>query len=109
MAHHGDDPSAVPIGAMTGKTLDELRECLKPIPYMDNPRFGATGRHPQGFYNDNDEGEIQFGVAADKKQGKVLLNFGKPVAWIGFDREQAIELANSLRQKADDLLDISKE
>jgi hypothetical protein len=70
--------------------------------------FGATGRFPMGKLTESDEGEIAFGVAADKSAGKVIINFGKPTAWVGMDREQALALAESLKQKADDLLDASK-
>jgi hypothetical protein len=71
-------------------------------------QFGATGRFPMGKLTETDEGEIAFGVAADKKTGKVIINFGKPTAWLGMDREQALALAESLKSKADDLLDVSK-
>jgi hypothetical protein len=92
-----------------------LRELFGEIPERD-PRellrqfqqpFGATGRFPMGKLTETDEGEIAFGVAADKASGKVIINFGKPTAWVGMDREQALALAESLRQKADDLLDVS--
>jgi hypothetical protein len=82
------------------RSLNFLRELQQP--------FGATGRFPMGKLTETDEGEIAFGVAADKSLGKVIINFGKPTAWVGMDREQAIALADSLRQKADDLLDVSK-
>ncbi|HEY0004400.1 MAG TPA: hypothetical protein VGB17_06285 [Pyrinomonadaceae bacterium] len=102
MAHHSRFPfDDMPEGLrdmFPDKSKDEyIHELLSP--------FGATGRFPQGQYTPQDEGEIAFGVAADKSQGKVIVNFGKPVAWFGMDREQALALAESLKQKADDLLD----
>lgn len=105
MAHHGSNPFGD----------DEMPKALRDF-YTDKHReafgapsdFGATGRFPQGKYAPTDEGEIAFGVAADREAGKVVINFGTPVAWFGMDREQALALAESLRQKADDLLDISK-
>lgn len=68
---------------------------------FDEPRFGATGQYPDGHYTDADEGEIQFGLAADKAAGKVIIDFGKPVAWIGMLPAQARELAALLVAKAD--------
>lgn len=64
-------------------------------------KLGATGEYPDGHYTDADEGEIQFGLAADKAAGKVIIDFGKPVAWIGMLPAQARELAALLVAKAD--------
>jgi hypothetical protein len=81
MAHHGDD-------------IDTLRRFLG-LP----DGLGATGRFPHGHINENDQGEIQIAVAADRKQQKVIIDFGKPVAWIGFDADQARELGEMLIAK----------
>lgn len=82
MAHHGDD-------------IDTLRKFLG---LQDG--LGATRRFPEGTLNDNDEGEIRVAIAADRAQQKVIIDFGKPVAWIGFTAEQATELGEMLIQKA---------
>jgi len=60
--------------------------------------IGPTGKFPQGRLTDNDEGELR--VAIGQKDGKVVIDFGKPVAWIGFDPEQAEQIAETLRQHA---------
>lgn len=83
MAHHGNDIS------------EQMRELFNP-----DPKHGATGEFPRGKIAPEDEGGIRFGVAADK--GKVLLDFGKPVAWIGMDPEDAYALAETLKRKADE-------
>jgi hypothetical protein len=62
--------------------------------------LGATGRFPQGKYTTEDEGELQFAIAADKTAGKVLINFGKPVEWVGMDADQADGLGDLLKSKA---------
>jgi hypothetical protein len=49
----------------------------------------------------NDEGELAFGVTA--YHGKVILNFGGPVASLGLSPDQARALALSLRQKANEI------
>lgn len=107
MGHHsstpfGDDdlPEAFRNLIPEKNVMDKLRELQQP--------FGATNRFPMGKLNEHDEGEIMFGVAADKSQGKIIINFGKPTAWIGMDRQQALDFAALLKQKADDLLDVSK-
>ena len=53
--------------------------------------FGATGKFPQGHLNEDDEGELKIGIGVS--EGKVVINFGTPVVWIGFDADQAVELA----------------
>lgn len=60
--------------------------------------LGPTGNYPLGKLNETDEGEIMMGVS--HTPGKVILNFGKPVAWIGFTAEQASELADSFMEHA---------
>ena len=63
--------------------------------------LGATGQFPQGKLNEDDEGEIAIGIARDGN--KVLLNFGQPVAWIGFDADQAIQIATDLVKRAGEI------
>ena len=82
MAHHGDSAAA--------------NEAMKRL--IREWNLGATGQYPQGHLNDNDEGELKLAVGTEG--GKVVMNFGKLVAWIGFDPEQALTLADSLREKA---------
>lgn len=58
------------------------------------PTFGATGKFPDGKLVPHDEGEIRFGVT--HKGGKVIIDFGEPVHWIGMTPDQAKLLAASL-------------
>lgn len=88
MAHHSNDADD-----------KYIRDLFKNAIPLASP-FGGTGRYPQGQLSPSDEGEIQFGVAADPTNNKVVINFGKPTAWIGFDAEQAEQLAESLLSKA---------
>jgi hypothetical protein len=53
--------------------------------------FGATGLFPDGKLIKEDEGELRFGIAHD--QDNVILNFGKPVAWLVLPPEVAKQLA----------------
>ena len=70
-------------------------------------KLGATGEYPRGKLNDDDEGEIVMGIAADPKNGVVVMNFGKPTSWIGFTGEQAEQIAQSLSEKALELRGIT--
>lgn len=62
--------------------------------------LGATGRFPGGKLNSDDEGELKMGLSHDPRQQVVVLNFGKPVEWIGLPPVLARELANGLLQHA---------
>lgn len=55
---------------------------------MNDPRY------PQGKLNDQDDG--QLAVAIGHERGNVVLNFYKPVKWIGMPPEQALGLARLL-------------
>lgn len=68
-------------------------------PWNKRP-FGATGTFPQGVLNDDDQGALKIGVAFDKKDGLVHLEFGKPIAWTAFPPEMATQLARSLLKHA---------
>jgi hypothetical protein len=61
-------------------------------------RLGPTGQFPQGKLTARDEGEIR--VAIGTVDGKVVLNFGSSVAWIGFTPEQAREIAAAMIEQA---------
>jgi hypothetical protein len=61
--------------------------------------LGATGEFPHGKIADHDEGEIRIGVAADRVNGVVLVDFGKSVRSIGFTAEQGSDLADLILEK----------
>jgi len=100
MAHHGqgrppgfpeEDPGAIK------KLMDAVADAEADA----KTAFGDTGRYPQGALSKDDEGELRFGVTTHN--GKVVLNFGKPVEWIGFDADQAIEIAQQLIKRAGEI------
>ena len=63
---------------------------------------GATGIYPQGKMRSDDEGEIKLAIAHDANN--VLVNFGKPVAWLGLPPKEALQLADLLETHARALL-----
>lgn len=63
----------------------------------DQVMAGATGRFPQGMLNADDEGELIIAVGLD--QGKIIVHFGKEVAWFGLDADSAEAFANNILQK----------
>ena len=45
-----------------------------------------------------DEGAIQFSIG--EKDGKVVIDFGTPVAWVGMSPQQAADFASTLLKRA---------
>jgi hypothetical protein len=80
--HHSNEPSNF-------DTIEKLKQ-LYPI--------GATGRFPEGQLHKSDEGEIAFAVGVER--GKIVIEFGKSVAWVGMNPEQADSLADLLKARA---------
>lgn len=68
-----------------------------------NPTFGATDQFPDGKISAEDEGELQFGIAHD--QDNVLINFGKPVTWLGLPPNEARAFANLILHHAEQIRD----
>lgn len=59
---------------------------------------GALGAFPEGKLTGNDEGAIQF--AMGEANGKVVIDFGTQVHWLGMTPQQAAEFASALLKKA---------
>ena len=85
MSHHSENPNGSPIPEAIARALDK-------------PLIGATGLHPEGKLTATDEGGLQFAVGV--KDGKVCLDFGTPVAWLGMTPSDALQLAESLVSNA---------
>lgn len=66
-------------------------------------KIGATGQFPKGKLNKEDEGALAMAVASDFENRKVMINFGKPVEWLGLDPEDAVQLARMLMHKASEV------
>lgn len=67
----------------------------------DRYAIGPTGSYPAGKLNEQDDGELR--VAIGVEVDKVVLHFGKKVAWVALTREQAINIATLLQLKAESL------
>lgn len=85
MSNHSDDFRDTPIPEAVARALQQ-------------PLIGATGTHPSGKLTPHDEGGIQFAIGV--KDGKVCIDFGTPVKWLGMEPGQALELASSLIEHA---------
>lgn len=56
---------------------------------------------PRGKLNADDEGALQIGIATLDKT--LIINFGKPVEWIGLDKITAVALAETIKKRAEEL------
>jgi hypothetical protein len=79
MSHHGNNPPFI-----QKALVDEMSKLM--------------GEYPEGRLNADDSGALAFSVGVEN--GKVLLRFPKPVAWIGFTGDQALEIAELLIRHA---------
>jgi hypothetical protein len=77
-------------------TIEVLKEFQ---PWNERP-FGPTGEFPQGKLDDTDEGALKIGIAYDKLDGIIRVEFGKPIAWLGLPPPEAVGLARLLLRHA---------
>lgn len=77
MSHHGNPPQNPAMHEMMKKLM---------------------GEYPQGRLNQNDAGALAMSVAV--QNGKVIVEFPKPVAWFGMTPKEAIGMAEMLISKA---------
>jgi hypothetical protein len=69
----------------------DLIQRLVEIYIMDKNRAhpvpGPTGSYPRGKLRDDDAGELKFSIGVE--EDKIILRFGTPIRWIGFDIDTA--------------------
>jgi hypothetical protein len=113
MAHHSSEQSdalrALLLGQNEAMKRDLLGEDVRKQQELYDaimPNLGATGRFPEGKLTPEDEGEIQ--IAIGHKDGKVVVDFGKPTVWIGFTPAQARDIADLLMLRADTCEDAAR-
>lgn len=60
--------------------------------------LGATGTHSRGKIHESDEGDLRIAIGA--KDGVVVVDFGKQIAWIGFEPDRAEQFAQLILTRA---------
>ncbi len=95
MAHHGSEPfDGTPEDPARKIERNKLMRDL-----LDTTGFrGALGGFPEGQLTKSDEGALQFAVG--EKDGKVVIDFGTPVHWIGLTPQQACDIASAILKRA---------
>ena len=54
-------------------------------------------KYPDGKLNNNDEGQLRIAVYQEK--GRIIINFGKELSWIGFGKDEMRAFINGLEKK----------
>lgn len=98
MSNHGDEP--FDHGPEQKKDFDAIQGRNKLMrDLLSTTGFrGALGDFPEGKLTKSDEGAIQFAIGS--KDGKVILDFGTSVHWVGMTPQQAADLASTLLKRA---------
>jgi hypothetical protein len=91
MSHHGSMP-------FDEGDPDAIRKLLKEMQKASADYRGPVGAYPDGMLHKSDEGSLQFAIGG--KDGKVVIDFGAPVAWVGMTPQQAIDLAATVIKHA---------
>lgn len=106
MSHHSDDEpfidpdrvDAIRKKLVNAQSEDEAPEVFKARlrrQLLDTTGFrGAVGSFPDGQLGPNDEGSLQFGLSA--VDGRVVIDFGKPVRSLGMTPQEACDFAGDL-------------
>ena len=64
-------------------------------------KLGATGEFPGGKLTEDDEGALNLAIGG--KDGKVVIDFGTPVVWIGLTPQEAAEFASLILKYAKEM------
>ena len=97
-SEHDEQMTKRLLDAVAHKKIDAAAFRVEAMERREQLKLGATGEFPEGKLTDSDEGEIKLAVGAS--QGKVVIDFGTQVTWIGFTPKQARELAESIRKQS---------
>ncbi len=67
--------------------------------FLDQLEKRAKREYTHGRISGQDEGTLALAVAADKANGVVIIDFGKPVEWIGLGEKECKGLIQMLIEK----------
>jgi hypothetical protein len=65
--------------------------------------LGATGQFPHGKIDERDQGEVRIAITVDHEQQIIIIDLGKDVSWLAFDKAMALELADAIKSFAEKL------
>lgn len=67
--------------------------------FHDQVEGKAKREYQAGRISPDDDGTLAYAVAADPEKKKIVIRFGKPVEWIGFNASDVNQLINILKEK----------
>lgn len=94
MSHHSNDFDPQMSEETMRQFVEAGQKAGNAIQDILKEHIGPTGNFPEGKLTEHDEGEIAMAVY--RKDGKVIIDFGSKVTWLGMNPNQAIELGNAL-------------
>jgi hypothetical protein len=97
MAHHGYEPFDGE-GPDFQRKHQLIREMQKHLLATTAEFRGAIGDYPEGQLTPSDEGSIQFAIG--EQDGKVVIDFGTSVHWLGMTPQQAADFASAVIKRA---------
>lgn len=62
---------------------------------------GDMNKYPDGKIKEDDEGSLEIKLFI--KDGRLIIDFGKETAWIGFDKKSLLSLIELLKVKSESL------
>ena len=62
-------------------------------------KLGATGEFPRGKIHESDEGAFNMRIGKSP-DGTVIIDFGKPITWLGLEPDIAAEFAQKILKVA---------
>ena len=64
---------------------------------------GFSRKYPKGRIGGDDDGQLTYGIAVDKENNVVILNYFKPVVWTGMDFDSCIQKIMALAKALSEL------
>lgn len=58
-------------------------------------------KYPDGKLNENDNGELR--ILTYVENGRVILDFGKDISWIGFDKHTLKTFIDGIQKKYEEI------
>jgi hypothetical protein len=117
--HHGEGPlperlrkNLRPQTLSSGLTATQLvdvqqrskRKAAAQLQQAGLPPSGTTGKFPRGKLTTNDAGQWHAAIGPDDTTQTVIVQFGKPMEWLGMTPAHAIALGRRLIECGEGLL-----
>jgi hypothetical protein len=60
-------------------------------------------QYPRGKLKEDDQGALELQIAVAPSNQTLVIDFGKPVVWIGLGKQEVLDLAKLLKDKAESM------